>query len=994
MTSLLIPIGVTSLFAQEDGFTETFDNPELPGWEHSPNAFVQEGVLRMETNGFLFRSVEMENAEITLRMRLEGDGDLEIQYRSTDSSGYSFIYSNERFILLRFKDGIEKELKSINREFHHTEWAHVMINTSGGEQFISVADEAEFGALDTAPLPPGGFLIRVRGDAIGEFDDIRIIDLEGDPSAPDEIPPSSSEELPSTTDGGPAYQSIPWVYTGGPSGGLGYDIRMHPDNPDIMFVSDANAGVFKSTDGGLTWTPKNNGIGARMGPAGDHVPVFSLTIDPNDPDRIWIGTQYSSGIYRSDDGGENWNLMNKGVIETAISVRGFSVEPGNSDIVYMAGEVSSWEWNLEPLPGLGLDMTKGVVYKTTDGGENWQRIWLGDNLARYIWIHPENHNLIYISTGIFDREAANSDPNSHDIGGVGVLRSRDGGKTWDVLNEANGFAHEDLYIGSLFMHPENPSILLAAAGNDPYGPAGGIYITEDGGDHWTETLDSHNMSLVEICEADPNVVYAGSLGAFFRSLDGGRTWKNLTPETGMWGPPDVPAGFPIDAQCDPRDPMRLFVNNYVGGNFLSQDGGESWINSSTGYTGAMMGQIAIVQNDPARLFVSARSGLFATDDGGNNWHGLSCGAARTLEGLAIAVDPSNPSHLLATLIDAGPEPKVSWDGGKTWDIVRTGLWGAGKDPGGMMTQIEFVPSNPRIVLASVGPHGCWLSLNCDEPVGGGIIRSTDGGKTWEKTDLSHGNVLDFDVASTDNALWYATVYDRGIFRSTDFGETWLLINSNPIPKTINTQIQDQDMLPEVAITSIKVDLSDVNKLFAGISRGGIMISLDGGETWEASSIGLPPEASVRDLAQDPTNKNILYAASPDSGVFLSTDGGQKWTDLNNGLTNRAAEQLAISADGRVLYVSTEGAGVFRLGTPPLSTSLSPTPEEEIEVTEPATEEPRELDVATPEMDQIDEPEERQKGFPFLPGCLQSSLPLIIIGLIGFSRWFKRKQNPI
>ncbi len=81
---------------------------------------------------------------------------------------------------------------------------------------------------------------------------------------------------------------------------------------------------------------------------------------------------------------------------------------------------------------------------------------------------PENTDLIYVSTGIFDREAANSDPDTLDPGGVGVLRSRDGGSTWEVLGVENGFLENELQVGSLFMHPENPDILIAAVGNDSY----------------------------------------------------------------------------------------------------------------------------------------------------------------------------------------------------------------------------------------------------------------------------------------------------------------------------------------------------------------------------------------------------------------------------------------------------------------------------------------------------------------------------------------------
>jgi len=159
-----------------------------------------------------------------------------------------------------------------------------------------------------------------------------------------------------------------WVRLGGPSGGLGYDIRMRPDNPDIMYVTDAFAGIHKSIDGGSTWFPINQGIEVRGGPSGDAIPVFSLTIDPNNNDILWAGTQATLGVYRSKDGGQTWERRVNGIVEKdGISFRGFSVESGNSDIVYAAAEISSWQWAGQPISG-GFDLVKGVVYKSTDAG--------------------------------------------------------------------------------------------------------------------------------------------------------------------------------------------------------------------------------------------------------------------------------------------------------------------------------------------------------------------------------------------------------------------------------------------------------------------------------------------------------------------------------------------------------------------------------------------------------------------------------------------------
>jgi photosystem II stability/assembly factor-like uncharacterized protein len=720
---------------------------------------------------------------------------------------------------------------------------------------------------------------------------------------------------PAVTPGIPAYQADTWVSTGGPPGGLGYDIRMDPRNPDVLYVTDAWAGAFKSTDGGRNWFPINNGINTRTGPSGDAVPVFSLTLDPNNPDTLWAGTQFSSGIFRSDDGGQNWRQMNtgrNGVLEKSISVRGISIEPGNSDVVYFAGEISSWEWNGTPLPGLGLDMTKGVVYKTIDGGRNWERIWYGDNLTRYIWINPEDHNLIYVSTGIFDREAANSNPETLDPGGVGILRSRDGGNSWEILADSNGFRSDELYFGSLFMHPDNPDILIAASGNDPYmtalgHPIGAIYLTEDGGDNWQRVLALPNASTVEICTSDPSVMYAGSINGIYRSRDGGHNWVETTG--GLWGSQDVLAGFPIDMQCDLRDPNRIFINNYIGGNFLSEDGGVTWQVASKGYTGALLRQIAVARTNPLSVYTANRMGVFVSRDSGDTWNGTAHGPARVPEAIAVAVSPFNADYILGVLADGGPEPKLSQDGGMTWRNISTGFWQTGMFNQSIITRFIFSDHDPNLVLATAGVRDCYLVRETCESGGMGIIRSTDRGNTWAQTSLKDKQVLDVDIVN--EALAYAAVYPADLYRSTDGGVNWESISQNISDMIPGTFIDIN--FPKPIIISIGAFSSDPNMLYAGFERGGLMTSQDGGLTWVHDSAGMPPETTIMDIEPDGVHPGVIYLASSSSGIYYTENGKGPWTTLNKGLLTRTAMDLALTADGSVLYLATNGGGVFRLG---------------------------------------------------------------------------------
>lgn len=422
---------------------------------------------------------------------------------------------------------------------------------------------------------------------------------------------------------------------------------------------------------------------------------------------------------------------------------------------------------------------------------------------------------------------------------------------------------------------------------------------------------------MEMCESDPNVVYAASLSAFYRSDDGGDSWQQLggsgdTGQTGsaLWGSPDEIAGFPIDMQCDPRDPMRIFVNNYGGGNFMSTDGGQNWVNASKGYTGALMHQIIVSPSNSSLVYASARSGIFSSSDGGENWLGMSHGVARAMEAYAIAVDPQDSSHLIAVIGDAGPVPKISHDGGLTWNEAEPNI---GEEKGffewDLMKKAAYSPVKPGRVIGIQGEVECDIQDSCGE--GRGVIFSDDGGRSWKMSNLITG--LATDLAFAHDGVVYVSVYPGDLYKSTDDGETWVLITSQ-IAAGIQPVDPDPD-IPGAAMTALAVDPQNPNRLYAGFQRGGVMVSQDGGISWTGSSSGMNPETSVLDIVADPANPGELYAATPDSGVYVSTDSGATWMAINDGLLTRAAVSLALSADGSVLYVATTGGGVFRLGTP-------------------------------------------------------------------------------
>jgi photosystem II stability/assembly factor-like uncharacterized protein len=699
----------------------------------------------------------------------------------------------------------------------------------------------------------------------------------------------------------PAYLFEPWIYLGGPPGGIGYDIRMQPDNPDIMYVTDSGAGIFKSTDGGKNWNPVNEGIETIPG-LGKR--VFCATIDPHDYQTIWIGTQLNAQIYRSVNGGQTWERRDTGIIPIASehSVRGITIDPVDSNIVYVALE--------EVINVLGG--TRGEIYKSTDRGQNWQRIWYGNNLARYVWISPQNTQRLYCSTGIFDRAAANADEYGKG-GGVGILRSDDGGQTWTILDENNGLG--GLFCPSIFMHPENPDTLLAAitslTGN-PKKP--GVFVTQDGGNTWEHILSDYSIEAVEIATGNPNVWYAARRDTIHRSDDGGETWQTFT-----MGTADRRSGLPIDLQVDPRDSYRIFCNSYGGGNMMSSNGGETWIDASNGYTGAGITGIVVSPLDDRKVLVGANTATFLSIDGGLTWRGTDV-ADRAVKIICHEVADGHGTHTLASSTWGDGNIYHSNDFGLTWTTAQVvnitayrdnlgrpvdGLYGA--------RAFAYAPSNPQKVYIGYAERYvimfAWAQYQRSSP---GFFRSHDGGYNWEQvenTPFEDVSILNLDISPIDEEVVYVATM-AGAYRTLDGGDSWQQLDSleSVVP------LYKEEGLPPVY--DLAFDPFDPEIIYAGSPRGGVYRSKNGGETWEQAGFGMDPNEEIADLLPDPNRPGVIYAGSRSSDVFVSTNGADSWQRLSDGFPDVRAEQLALSGNGSILYAGTGIRGVYRLGTLP------------------------------------------------------------------------------
>ncbi|OGI08941.1 MAG: hypothetical protein A3I68_03635 [Candidatus Melainabacteria bacterium RIFCSPLOWO2_02_FULL_35_15] len=688
-----------------------------------------------------------------------------------------------------------------------------------------------------------------------------------------------------------------WQKLNGPFGGQGYTIRFDKNNSNKIIVTDSFAGIHISYDRGLTWIESVNGIDARTGRAGDSVPVFITTIDPNDSNRIWCGVKNAMGVFLSTDGGMSWQRKDNGLPEgTEVEIRGLAVKPGDSNTVFAAGDLEE----IGPFMG-SFQRTQGIVYRTTDGGENWMQVLSGGNLFKDIIIDPNNPDVVYVDSGIFDRQQLEKLE--------GVHKSTDSGNTWTQIN--NGI--KNLYVTSLKFDPTNSNILWGTTGMLPQFETdfenydGAIIVSRDAGMSWTEAkhgrLDGNKQiySALGISPTNPKVIYAGAFGFFVRSTDGGMTWKELG-----FGPLGSNAGHPIDIAVDPANEDIVYVDSYIGGVFKSTDGGETWVTNAFGYSGAETRGLAVAP-DGESVFVTSRSGVFLSKDKGINWLPVGLGDIELDELLSVSPHPTDKNKILLGNNQNGKSSIfLSTDGGMIWKTV---FMIQGTDPhfpnalglaGSVgFTDIEWSKSNPNIAFASCAKKS--LLHDSIDSISWGVFKSTDGGMTWQNKQKGipgFKNTWSLAIDPKNEDVVYVATNGSGILKTTDGGENWTQINNG---------LQDVTTFRSIVISPVNSQI-----LLAGNENGQIFRSEDAGTNWQAGSIEFKPHDDVTSIIFNPVNPNQVFASCDATGFYVSNDGGINWEQFNDGLLVRDVQGLAITPDGSAVYASTNGGGIFRL----------------------------------------------------------------------------------
>jgi len=676
---------------------------------------------------------------------------------------------------------------------------------------------------------------------------------------------------------------LAWKNLGGPHGALSYDVKIHPRDHNTVFMTDLWSGINRSTNGGKSWTSINNGIVTRCGPSEDAIPIFVLEIDPRNPNVMWAGSEWNWSIYKSTDAGRTWRIRNNGVpkYDYGATIMTFAFHPTDPNTVYCGADVRG---ERDDKPSLG------AILKTIDGGETWREIHRAGAPVTRIIIDPRGPDTLYASTGISVKIP--SDEN-------GVLKSCDGGKTWAEINDGL----DNWAVNEILMDPRDSNVLYAATGGDAskmHSAFGGIYKTTDGGKTWQAVLAPDEPLIVialAMCPGNPDMLVAGAANRIYITRDAGRTWEMRPAVT------DGSAfGVPFHMAIDPKDPDVIYSNNQFAGIFKTVDGGKTWRPFNNGYSGNIVPIVNASRQDPNVVYAGSLSGIFKSSDRGTTWKGLNRGLLNGRDYfVSVTSHPTRKGWLLGSDMYSGSIFFSDSDGAEWRQVAELKTPEGGRLRGGVRCFVH-APSRPDIVYAVAVCERCYDEYPLHPlPDGGGIYRSTDGGRTWQTANeglaLTCMNVLDIAVHPADPNRALAAVLYEGLYETTDGGASWKKMDCGP---------------DHPDIRAIRYDPQNPSLIYLGAEGGGTFKSADGGKTWRRTNRGMDAEASIRSLVIDPFDTRVLYAGDWRMGLYLSTDRGESWRRVSSPMITRSILSLDISCDGRTLYAGTEGGGVFRL----------------------------------------------------------------------------------
>lgn len=701
-----------------------------------------------------------------------------------------------------------------------------------------------------------------------------------------------------------ALKSYEWRAIGPANmGGRVTDIDGIPGDVSTFYVSGADGGIFKTTNGGVGFKPIFEGQRAYS--------IGALTIAPSDPNVLWVGTGegdprnsvgYGWGVYRSVDAGKSW--VHLGLKETE-RIKRIVVDPNNPDVACVCALGKEW----------GANSERGV-FKTTDGGKNWKKILYidADTGCADIAMELSNPRIMYAGMWTFRRR-----PWRFDDGGkeTVIYRTMDGGETWKKI--MNGLPDKPMARPGIHVAKSQPNIIYLMT---EFQGGGTVFRSEDRGDNWVMVNDDPNVNFrpfyysdVRVDPNNPDILFSIS-GRLSRSVDGGKTWERIA--TTVHG----------DHQAlwiDPTNSKRI-LNGSDGGYQISHDGGDSWeiinnVELSQFY------QVFIDNKDPYNVYgglqdngtwVGPSNSLHSAGILKRHWKGLAYG-----DGYYAVPIPGSEHEVYANLqggvifhVDSRygnvrnihPYPKII---GSAGDAIENHKYRFNWD-----APIVISPHDPNtvytagnVVFKSTDRGHSWEEISGDLTTNDKSKQRTSGGEIYQDNTAAefHCTILYIDESPVEKGVIWVGTDDGNVQLTRDGGKTWTKLND---------RIKG---LPDFAwVSKIHASEHDAGTAFVTVDqhrmddfRPHAFMTTDYGRTWTKISNGLPQDDYVKVVRQDPINPDVLYAGM-EHGIFASWDKGKSWAKINNNLPNVSVRDLRIQPRDRDLIIGTHGRGAWIL----------------------------------------------------------------------------------
>ena len=675
-------------------------------------------------------------------------------------------------------------------------------------------------------------------------------------------------------------------------------------NPDIMFSGTASGGLWKSTSGGIKWTPIfENEATASIG---------AIAIQQSNPSVIWVGTGEGNprnslnggyGIYKSLDGGKNWLLMG---LEKTRHIHRVIIHPTNPDIVYAAAIGSPW----------GEHKERGV-YKTINGGETWTKILYTNpkSGAADLVMDPQNPNKLIAAMWEHKR-----DPWFFSSGGEGsgMYITYDGGETWKQKTSEEGLPDGELGRIGIAIAQNKPEIIYALIEANK----NGLYKSMDGGDTWK--LVSENMDEIgnrpfyyaEIYVDPQNENRLFSIFTYVNvSEDGGKSFNQLMPAYG------VSNGIHPDHHAWWIHPTNgnFMVDGNDGGMNITKDGGSTW---------RFIGNLPVAQFYHINVDNEIPYNVYGGMQDNGSWRGpayiwRSQGIRNSYwqeisfgDGFDVIPDKDD-SRYGWTMSQQGFVSRYDWKTGNNYSVRPTHPepeinlrfnWNAAIniDP----NENNTIYFGSQFVHKSTDKGETWSIISSDLTTNNPekLNQHNSGGLTMDATGAeNHCTILVIEPSEVETDMLWVGTDDGRIHYTQNGGQDWTEVTKNikGLPKG--------SWIPQIkASKSVKGEALLVANDYRRFNFTPYVYRTNNyGKTWDRIVDGSDVTSYALSIIEDPEEPNLLFLGT-DDGLYISIDKGDKWTKWTKGFPTVSVKDLIIHPREHDLIIGTFGRAAWVL----------------------------------------------------------------------------------